>query len=89
MTTKEPAVIYNTEEGVIIKRFPTLRGARIAYTRMVKQKLEGKEFPPMNVMTLAEWREKINRKYIGSRGYEVDLETPRCCDPNSELYWTM
>lgn len=95
------AVIYNTSTGMVMWKYATLAAAKAAYTRAAKAKMLGEtvvfgnrrygaeDVPPVAVMPYDEWRETVNRKYVGARGYEVDLDTPTCCDPNSETYWSM
>lgn len=34
------------------------------------------------------WRKKVKNLMTGQE-IEIDSNTPRCCDPSSELYWTM
>ena len=32
---------------------------------------------------------KIVKNLMTGADVEIDADTPRCCDPSSELYWTM
>lgn len=32
---------------------------------------------------------KIVKNFMTGENVEIDVDTPRCCDPSSETYWTM
>jgi len=41
------------------------------------------------ITTRVDYDINVDHEYIGGRGYKVKASTPRCCDPNSDLYWSM
>ena len=93
------AVIYNTDTGRIIAEYATMAAAKAAYTRAASAKMLNEPVrlktylanphEPMAVMDREAWDREINYEYVGSKGHKVKLDTPICCDPNSETYWTM
>lgn len=96
------AVIYNTDTGNIIAEYKSMAAAKAAYTRAAKAKMLGEviilkgkyvslgeKVPPMAVMTREAWDREIDYEYVGSKGHKVRLSTPRSCDPNSDLFWSM
>jgi hypothetical protein len=87
-------VVYNTEthKQVINKIYDTERGAKIACTRKfgawdwAYQVIEYKEFLTIKALTT----KKIKVKSLMSgKEVEIDEDTPLCCDPSSETFWSM
>jgi len=64
------------------KIYATLAAAKSAY-RHLKNAVE------YEITDADNYFNNIDYEYVGSRGYTVKISTPRSCDPNSDLYWSM
>jgi hypothetical protein len=83
-------VIYNRKTFFHVKSFRTERGAKIALSR----KYDKNEFAVTSALNWKkEFEPKIGYKEVTvlTTGKKVMIrkDTPRCCDPSSELYWSM
>lgn len=89
------AVIYNIDNGVIIRYFPTLKGAKIALTRMRNQ---GNTDPIMAVSKEDYEKEgaPIANELVTVKnlitGEDIQIrraDVGTCLDPSTERYWSM
>lgn len=86
------AVIYDSTTGREIKSFDTLQGARTALTRMNKAISMTN---PINLVACS--REEFNAQDIevevtniyGKKCKIRRSQQGGCCDPSTELYWSM
>ena len=81
-----------TEKGWKVACFKTEAAAKAARTRMIKcQKYAA------NTLAIAESNLYINKikrqvervNIMTGKTYMEDVNTPRCCSPSSEAYWSM
>lgn len=93
-------VVYDTNTLLIVKSYNTEAGAKIGMAAKVKRDIKracrisrfevgsyavcSQEFYDKNVRTT----KKVKNLMTGTE-IEIDINTPRCCDPSTELYWTM
>jgi len=84
---KSQTKVTNRNTGV--SSYPTLGGARRAATRNNK-KNDGREYVAMSDAEYKAQLPKITVKNMMT-GIDVviDADTPLCCDPSSETYWSM
>jgi len=58
--------------------------------RAARQKgYAGPEVDPKVAYLANEGKTKIVTSLVGGQLVRIPVNTPRCCDPSSELYWTM
>lgn len=84
-------VIYNpeTKTQVGCKVYPTERGARIALGRAKITMFEVASYEEfLTLKTLTKKKIKV-RSLMTDQEVEIDEDTPLCCDPSSETYWSM
>ncbi len=86
-------VIYNTETTVLAggsfnhKVYPTLRGAKIALARLDnKSKFAVAE---INDFYANIEKQEIKINMMSGKEFTQGVNTPLCCDPSSETYWSM
>jgi hypothetical protein len=86
-------VIYNAETTVLVggsfnyKVYPTLRGAKIALARLDnKSKYAIAEINDFHA-NIEKTETKIN--LMSGKEFTQSVNTPLCCDPSSETYWSM
>lgn len=86
-------VIYNTETtrlaggSLNYKVYPTERGAKIALARLADR----------DVYAVAEYdyffdnieKKETKRNLMSGKEFTQGVNTPLCCDPSSETYWSM
>lgn len=78
--------------GCYKETYATVAAAKAALTRAVKK---GKaQFNEYGIAELGEFRNKIEktetkRNLLTGEEFTQPVNTPRCCDPSSELYWSM
>jgi hypothetical protein len=93
-------VVYNVNTKLIVKSYKTEHGANIGKTAKVKRDIRqacrisnmkvgeyavvSKEFYDANIRTT-----KVVRSFMTGTEIEIDINTPLCCDPSSETYWSM
>jgi len=77
-------VIYHLKSKTLWRdrNYTTLAAAKTAL-RYIRESSE------YGITTREDYDLNVDYEYIGSRGYKVRASTPRCCDPNSDLYWQM
>ena len=85
-------VIYNKKSTRVIQTYDTLRGAKSVLTRKVN--LGEIQREENAIASMKEFVENIEQKRSSINlmtGKEVVLpvNTPLCCDPSSETYWSM
>lgn len=86
-------VIYNTETTRLVggsfrhKVYPTLRGAKIAFARLdCNSQLAIAEINDFYA-NIEKKETKINM--MSGKEFTQGVNTPLCCDPSSETYWSM
>lgn len=84
-------MLYRKRNHVSNASYPTERGAKNACSRLNKEYGECTQWV---VMSADEWnarpvKMKKVRNLMSGEEMEIPVDTPRCCDPSSELYWTM
>jgi hypothetical protein len=86
-------VIYNTETTRLAggsfnyKVYPTERGAKIALAR-----LENKSdfaIAEINHFYANIEKKETKRNMMSGKEFTQGVNTPLCCDPSSETYWSM
>ena len=92
-------VVYDTKTTAIVTNgaasrttFKTLAAAKAARTRMIKRQ----KFAA-TALAIADSMDYINNikqmvertNLITGKKYMEDVNTPRCCSPASEAYWSM
>jgi len=96
-------IIYNKQTTETIKKlvsnrawftheFETLQGAKNYLTRQVNQgKLIREDYAIADCMTFANIIEKqeTKRNLLSGKDFQQPVNTPLCCDPSSETYWSM
>lgn len=82
--------VYHKISTQIIKQFNTHSGAKRSMTCMNRNAnsdeyaVAEQEYYYKNIV----WRKKVKNLMTGAE-VEIDSNTPRCCDPSSELYWSL
>ena len=77
-------VIYHVESKCLyMSRSYATKAAAMSAQRHMPDPEEYK------LTTERDYYDNIDYEYEGSKGYSVRASTPRCCDPNSDLYWSM
>lgn len=70
-------------------------GERVVYKNVYDQVAEQTQqdmiryFAATNCRAVFEPATKIVKNLMTGKEIEIDSDTPRCCDPSSELYWSM
>ena len=83
-------VVYHRKSTQVIKMFNTHSGAKRSMTCMNRNAnsdeyaVAEEDYYAKNIV----WRKKVKNLMTGEE-IEIPSNTPRCCDPSSELYWTM
>lgn len=83
-------VVYHKASTVILKEFDSESSAKRSATCMnrnagdVKYTYADRETYEKRTV----YRKKVKNLMTG-QDVEIDSNTPRCCDPSSELYWSM
>ena len=96
-------VIYNKETTMVHhhlvsgrtylpKHFDTERGARCVLTRLVNRGMYN--VGEWDVADLATFRATIEKQEVridlmSGKPFSQPVNTPLCCDPSSETYWSM
>jgi hypothetical protein len=86
--------IIRSNGEVVKSGFRTPRGAKIALTRMGEKGrdllvLSADESRARRVEANAGVPTKIVKNLLSGALVEIDIDTPLCCDPSSETYWSM
>ena len=94
--------VYDKETTVIQKNLKTAAAAKAWITQKQKKFLADNGFYVSNDGPLFDWgyaevnyfhdfieRKKRVRNLMTGREVEIDVNTPRACDPSTELYWSM
>lgn len=86
-------VIYNSEQKKTVgsHSYETERGAKVAKSRKFKGNencvvMSYDDYLAIRALTVK--KIKVTNLMSGKE-VEIDEDTPRCCDPSSELYWCM
>ena len=89
-------VIVSKGTGLIVtdgpnktRAYKTFGAAKATCTRLCRK--AGWSENQLNIVTRETYRaptKKVTNLMSGIE-IEIDADTPRCCDPSSELYWTM
>lgn len=96
-------VVYNKETTILAsalisnreywpKHFDTERGAKGYLTRQVNQgKMKRNEWEISETIFFRNCIEKkvTKRNLMSGKEFSQPVNTPRCCDPSSNLYWSM
>ena len=81
MTNVEcPYVLRANGTSYLFSEFASLM-AQIEYLGLEVYEIECVEAEPVPMKTV--------RNLMSGKELEIPVDTPRCCDPSSELYWTM
>lgn len=86
-------VIYNLSTtrlhggSLNYKKYPTLRGAKIALARIADRD----EYGIADAEDFFKHIEKkeVKRNLLSGKEFVQGVNTPLCCDPSSETYWSM
>lgn len=91
-----PFVIYNKESTILarLKRdyYRTERAAKAALTRAHNDgQLNREDFAIADAKTFRESieKKKIVHNLMSGMEMEISVNTPACCDPSTETYWSM
>lgn len=82
--------VYHRKSTSIIKVFNTHSGAKRSMTCMNRNSqsddyaVAEADYYEKNIV----WRKKVKNLMTGKE-IEIDSNTPLCCDPSSETYWSM
>ena len=89
-------VIFSKGTGLIVtdgpnktRAYKTFGAAKATRTRLCRK--AGWNEAQLNIVARETYRvptKKVKNLMSGIE-IEIDADTPRCCDPSSELYWTM
>lgn len=88
-------VVYRIDQVVTVGRqFETLGGARRSASCMNRnagaQKYAAAEYDEyIDLRNATRGSTKKVRNLVTGEEIEIDSDTPRSCDPSSELYWSM
>lgn len=91
-------VIYNIETTCILRKnwydepYATERAAKAGLTRSVKAgKAVREQYAIADTKTFHETIEKkVTRvNLLSGKEFEIPINTPMCCDPSTETYWSM
>lgn len=84
-------VVYVPTAFEKVSTHETERGAKIAATRAAKK--TNKE---LVVITVEEYREAMKKvptkkviNLMSGKEVEIPINTPACCDPSTETYWSL
>ena len=83
-------IVYNSTTGEIYKDYDSKRGATAASNR-----LNACRTPEYVACTYLDYRgnvlgeTKTVKNLMTGKDVVIPVNTPRCCDPSTELYWTM
>jgi hypothetical protein len=83
-------VVFNTETTQLLKVAKTMSAAKAAVTRMKKTHpaIRTAWCEQQNYYVNVEGKRTVKNLMTG-QDVEISVNTPRCCDPSSELYWSM
>ena len=94
--------VYDKATTVIQRTFKTAPAAKAWITRRQNEFLKDRSLYVSNDGPLFDWgyaevnyfhdfieKKKRVRNLMTGREVEIDVNTPRSCDPSTELYWTM
>lgn len=89
-------VIYEKSSSLLVKTYPTMKGAQIALTRAANQGKKIRGFDTAGLHVCDEetfWRtidkKVVKRNLMSGKPFVDSINTPLCCDPSSETYWSM
>jgi hypothetical protein len=80
-------VVYDKLTSRIVRKFDTMRGARISSAAYNKR--DGVNSARYTAIENILPDTIIVKNLMTGKDVEIPGDTPRCCDPSSELYWTM
>lgn len=87
-------VVYRIDHVVRLRNFDTLAGARRSASCM-NRNAGVKMYAAASVAEYIALRDKTRgatkkvRNLVTGEMIEIDSDTPRSCDPSSDLYWSM
>lgn len=72
-----------------IRAYKTFGAAKATITRLINK--QGWSQSDLTIVDRATYRAptKTVRNLMTGAEIEISADTPRCCDPSSELYWSM
>ena len=83
-------VTYNVKSTQAINYFDTLASAKRSTTCANKRAGAGVvAYATLEYYNTVIVTKKTVRNIMSGALVEIDSNTPRCCDPSSELYWSM
>lgn len=89
-------VVYNTNTGKIVgskhrKAFKTMSAGKAHLTRMSKMGYNEAEYDVVasHIYDAFLTRTVTRVNLVTGEEYQEDVNTPRCCSPASEVYWSM
>jgi hypothetical protein len=82
--------VYNTQTTQLIKVNKTIAAAKATVTRLLKSHPGVKTAwcELQNYYYNVEGKRTVKSLMTG-RDVEISVNTPHCCDPSSETYWSM
>ena len=90
-TQPETFVIYHTDDSSLVnrKRYDTLSKAKAARTRERKQTSRAIELASTSDYygKIEQQVERVN--LMSGKKFKESINTPMCCSPASETYWSM
>lgn len=89
-------IVYHIASTQLIKEFNSESSAKRSCTCMNRNALRDKNVTaaPYAYTTYDDYTQNVVykrkvRSLMTGKEVEIDSNTPRCCDPSSELYWSM
>lgn len=93
-------VVYNTKSTIKMKTFATETGAKRSTTCMNRNAVDRAakyNDPIVDVYAYTDEEnynknvvyKKTVKNLISGKDVEIDSNTPACCDPSTETYWSM
>lgn len=84
-------ILYDIQDHAWNKSYPSKRGVKIAHKRLGK-KYAGQR--SLDWTTNENFRKnvvktKVVKNMMSGEDVVISTDTPRCCDPSTELYWSM
>lgn len=85
-------LLVNNETGIIYRSHKMERVLKAAITRDSKRekpRYVNAVICDKNTYDLLYARTKVVRNLMNGKEIRIDVNTPMCCDPSTELYWSM
>lgn len=84
-------VIYDIESTIIFKGAASERAAKTLLTKAVnKGEINREEYAIADVVTFDSIEKQVERiNLMTGKPYTESVNTPGCCSPSTETYWSM